>query len=59
MDAETLATQAAAEKPLIEGGDAEKRGVGVMTRERWGTLERQLVELGIVDKAPGVGQDVE
>jgi NitT/TauT family transport system substrate-binding protein len=47
MDAETFAAAAAAQKPLIEEGGK----IGAMTKERWETLGRQMVELGILDKA--------
>jgi NitT/TauT family transport system substrate-binding protein len=43
-----------AQKPLIVGGDAEKNGIGTMTKERWETMNKQLVEVGVL-KAP---QDV-
>ena len=53
MDGETLAGAADAERKLIapEGGPE----IGSMTRERWETLGKQLVELGILEKAPDVG----
>ena len=54
MDAETFATAAAAQKPLIEGGDAASKGVGTMTKERWETLAKQLTELGTLPKAPEI-----
>jgi len=47
MDAETFAAAAVAQKPLIEQGG----NVGAMTKERWDTLGKQLVELGILQKA--------
>ncbi len=53
MDAETFSAAAAAQKPLIEGGDAAK-GVGVMTKERWATLAKQLTELGVLSKEPAI-----
>ena len=52
MDAETFAAAAAAQRPLTESDDTKAHGLGSMTRERWETLGRQLVELGIVDRAP-------
>lgn len=47
MDAETFAAAAAAQKPLVEEGGK----IGAMSKARWETLGKQLVELGIVDKA--------
>ncbi|WP_206079534.1 ABC transporter substrate-binding protein [Polyangium spumosum] len=52
MDAETFAGAAAAQKPLIE--DAQTTKLGMMTRERWETLGKQLKELGILDAVPPV-----
>jgi NitT/TauT family transport system substrate-binding protein len=52
MSAETFAAAAAAQRPLIETDETKKRGLGTMTRARWGTLAQQLVELGILAKAP-------
>lgn len=49
--AETFAA-AAAQKPLIETEESKKHGLGTMTRARWETLGQQLVELGILEKAP-------
>ncbi|MBI4950612.1 MAG: ABC transporter substrate-binding protein [Myxococcales bacterium] len=54
MDAETFAAAAAAQKPLIVGGDAVDRGVGAMTKERWETLATQLAELGVLGTAAPV-----
>lgn len=53
MDTETLAGAAAAEKELIEPEGGPE--IGAMTKERWETLGKQLVELGILDKAPEIG----
>jgi NitT/TauT family transport system substrate-binding protein len=52
MSAETFAAAAAAQRPLIETEETKKRGLGTMTRARWDTLAKQLVELGILAKAP-------
>jgi NitT/TauT family transport system substrate-binding protein len=46
MDAETLAMAADAQKPLVEPG------LGSMERARWETLAAQLVDLGVIEKAP-------
>ncbi len=52
MDADTFAAAADAEKALIESDDAKSHGIGSMTRARWETLGKQLVELGIVEREP-------
>ena len=54
MDDATFAEAAAAQKPLTESADTQAHGLGSMTRDRWETLGKQLVELGIIDKAPAV-----
>ncbi|MGZ3458782.1 MAG: ABC transporter substrate-binding protein, partial [Archangium sp.] len=56
MDAETFAAAAQAQKPLIETEETRVKGLGTMSRERWETLGRQLVELGLIDKAPPVDE---
>ena len=52
MDPETFMAAAAAQKPLIETAQTKAKGLGVMTRERWLTLGRQLADLGVIDKPP-------
>ncbi len=54
MDAETFAAAAQAQEPLIETEHTRTNGLGTMTRERWETLGKQLVDLGIIEKAPTV-----
>jgi NitT/TauT family transport system substrate-binding protein len=54
MDAETLQAAAAAQKPLIEGGDAASRGIGVMTEERWRSLATELAALGVLKQSPDI-----
>ena len=46
MDAATFAAAAEAQKPLIQPD--EKMAIGSMTKQRWETLIRQLVDLKIV-----------
>ena len=41
------------QRQLIET-ETNQNGLGAMTRERWETLGKQLVELGIIDRAPPV-----
>jgi NitT/TauT family transport system substrate-binding protein len=50
MDAQTFKDSAAAQKPLIEGADTKRLGLGVMTLDRWQTLVQQLVDLKVIDK---------
>jgi NitT/TauT family transport system substrate-binding protein len=50
MDAETSAAAAFAERPLIEAPGPGS--IGVMTRERWTTLGKQLVDIGAIPSAP-------
>lgn len=50
MDAETFTAAAAAQKPLVE--NAQTKNLGMMTRERWDTLGKQLLDLGVIDKVP-------
>lgn len=54
LDAETWAAAAAAQKPYIETEETRKGKLGMMTRERWETLGNQLVEIGVISKAPPV-----
>ncbi len=54
MDLETFTAAAKAQHPLIETAETKARGLGTMSRERWETLGRQLVELGLIDEAPAV-----
>ncbi|MBP1620375.1 MAG: hydroxymethylpyrimidine transporter substrate-binding protein [Acidobacteria bacterium] len=50
MDLSTFAAAARAQEPLIAGGDAAARGLGVMTEARWAKLAGQLLELDVVDR---------
>jgi NitT/TauT family transport system substrate-binding protein len=52
MDAQTFTEAAEAQKPLIQNNDTATNGLGSMTKERWESLGKQLVELKLVDKAP-------
>ncbi|WP_224371413.1 ABC transporter substrate-binding protein [Hyalangium versicolor] len=56
MDAETFAAVAEVQKPLIETEETRAKGLGVLSRERWETLGKQLVDLGLLDKAPSVDE---
>jgi NitT/TauT family transport system substrate-binding protein len=52
LDATVLAAMAAAQKPLIQGGAAEKAGLGTMDADRWSQLEQQLQEVGLLQGPP-------
>ena len=52
LDAETWASAAAAQRPLIETDETKKGRLGMMTRERWETLGKQLVDSGVIPAAP-------
>jgi len=47
-----FAETAEAQKPLIENEEAQRNGLGSMTRQRWLTLISQLEELGDLPKLP-------
>lgn len=52
MDAESFQKSAAAQKPLIETEETQKKGLGSMTSQRWKELSEQLTALKII-KRPG------
>ncbi len=54
LDAETWTAASAAQKPFIETDETKKGKLGMMTRERWETLGKQLVESGVIASAPPV-----
>jgi len=54
MDAATFAEVSETQKPFLENEDTQKRGFGVMTRERWEALGKKLVEIGFLKEAPRV-----
>lgn len=54
FDAATWAPAAAAQRPLIETAETKRGKLGMMTRERWETLGKQLVESGVIAAAPPV-----
>jgi NitT/TauT family transport system substrate-binding protein len=54
MALETFAAAAEAQKPLVETEATRKGKLGMMTRERWEALGKQLVDLGLVKTAPPV-----
>ena len=50
MDFATFAEGARAQEPLITGGDAAIGDIGTMSEERWATLGRRLLELGVIEQ---------
>ena len=52
MDAETFAAIAQKEREFIETRETRKQGLGSMSAARWETLSQQLVEIGLIQKAP-------
>ncbi|TVY11246.1 ABC transporter substrate-binding protein [Paenibacillus cremeus] len=56
LSKEWMTFGAEAEMPLIFIGDAEKGGVGTMTKERWSTLSSQLFEIGLLKKQEPIEQ---
>ncbi|MDY7228190.1 ABC transporter substrate-binding protein [Hyalangium rubrum] len=56
MDPETFAAVAEVQKPLIETEETKAKGLGTQSRERWETLGQQLVDLGLLEKAPPVDE---
>lgn len=52
MDPVTFDQAADAQETLISSGELEQRGLGAMTKDRWETLIRQLVELKVIETAP-------
>lgn len=54
MDAATFAAASEAQRELIENDETRRLGLGVMKRERWETLARQLVEAKVIERAPEV-----
>ncbi len=56
MDAETFAAASRIQQPLIETEETKARGLGAMSRERWETIAKQLVDLGIIEKAPALDE---
>lgn len=51
LDPTTLTAMTEAQKPLVETEDTVRHGLGVMSRERWGRLVEQLVELGVIERS--------
>ena len=50
MDARTFEESAAAQQPLIDTDITSQMGLGAMTRERWETLIKQLLDLEVIEK---------
>ena len=56
MDIDTFAAAAAAQKPLIETAETKDAGLGCMNDDRWKTLGKQLVDLGVITSAASPGE---
>jgi len=54
MSLEAMGLAAEAQRRLVETEETRKLGLGAMTLDRWELLARQLVDLGILSKAPQV-----
>lgn len=54
FNADMLREVAAVQRPLIETEETKKKGLGTMSRERWEAMGKQLVDLGLIDRAPPV-----
>ena len=52
MPLDLFAETAEVQRPLIETEEARRNSLGVMTKERWETLIKQLKDLGDIEKAP-------
>ena len=56
MDLQTFADAAAAQARFIATDETKARGLGTMTKVRWETLAKQLVDLGVLAKAPNIDE---
>ncbi len=56
MDLQTFGEAAAAQKPLIVNDETKAHGLGSMTKKRWEDLAKQLVDLGVIEKAPPIDE---
>lgn len=52
MPLEAMNLAAARLRPLVEGGTAKRQGLGAMEARRWEDLAAQLVDLGVLSRAP-------
>lgn len=52
MSAETFAAAAEAQEPFIEPPLVKGQALGMLQRSRWEALGKQLVEIGVLEKAP-------
>ncbi|WP_166238655.1 ABC transporter substrate-binding protein [Paenibacillus turpanensis] len=56
MSLEHMKYGAEAQLDLVYGGDAETNGVGYMAKERWETLQKQLLDIGLLKTAEPLDQ---
>jgi NitT/TauT family transport system substrate-binding protein len=52
MSREAMDLAARRQAPLLESEVTRRLGLGAMDAARWVTLGRQLLELGVLDRAP-------
>lgn len=56
MGLDMMKYSAAKQIDFVYGGDAKTMGTGVMTKERWTELQKQLVEAGVLKSAEDVNK---
>jgi NitT/TauT family transport system substrate-binding protein len=56
MGLDMMKFSAAKEMDFAFGGDAATKGTGVMTKERWEEVQKQLVEVGVLKKAEDINK---
>lgn len=54
MGLDMMKYSAAKEMDFVFGGDAVTKGTGVMTKERWEEVQKQLVEVGVLKSAESI-----
>ncbi|NOU69572.1 myristoyl transferase [Paenibacillus sp. LMG 31461] len=54
MGLDMMKYSAAKEMDFVFGGDAATKGTGIMTKERWEEVQKQLVEVGVLKTAENI-----
>jgi NitT/TauT family transport system substrate-binding protein len=54
MGLDMMKFSAKQEMDFVYGGDAAAKGTGIMTKERWAEVQKQLVEVGVLKKEEDV-----
>ncbi|WP_246362427.1 ABC transporter substrate-binding protein [Paenibacillus alba] len=54
MGLDMMKFSAAKEMDFVFGGDAATKGTGIMTKERWEEVQKQLVDVGILKSAESI-----